>query len=140
MQRTQQFVQRDLLLGRAVVLVLGNREIFHFSLFLFTSGENDFVLPVSAFIAHADAMRIVSFDVAASDAKGATVVERTITTHIEVITRVLAEATGPVACSEFLQGKVLARTGVGAVQDDQINCPEVRSLQVQTQRGQQFRP
>ena len=102
MQRTQQFVQRDHLLRCAVVLVLGNREIFHFSLFLFTSGENDFVLAVTAFVAYPDAIRIVSFDVTSSDAEWATVVERTISPHVEVIPRVLAEATGPVACSKFL--------------------------------------
>ena len=88
MKRTQQFVQRDLLLCRAIVLIL--------------SVERWLVLAMSSFVAHSDAICIVSFDVTSSDAKWATVVKRTVTTHIEVITRVLAEATGPVACGKFL--------------------------------------
>ena len=88
MQRTQQFVQRDLLLRRTIVLIL--------------PVERWLVLSVSSFVAHPDAIRIVSFDVTASDAKRSTVIERTVSPHIEVIPRVLAEATGPVACSKFL--------------------------------------
>ena len=88
MQRTQQFVQRDLLLRRAVILVL--------------PVERWLVIAMSSFVAHSDAIGIMSSHMAAFELLGSTVIERTISAHVEVITRVLAEATGPVACSKFL--------------------------------------
>ncbi len=119
-------MQRDFLLGCAVVLVL--------------SVEWWLVLAVTAFVAHADAIGVVTSYVATFEAERAAVVERTVTPDVEVIPWVLAEATGPVACSKFPKGEVLTRTRVRAVQHDQINPPEVRSWQVQTQQGLQFRP
>ena len=140
MQRTQQEVQRDHLLCCAVVFVLRDREIFHFSLFLFTSGENDFVLPVSAFVAHAYRVSVIVLDVAAFDADGSAVVEGAVTGHVKVITGVLAEAFALVTCLELLNREVLTWLRVATVQHDQLNPPGIRrSLPIPAQPGQQFR-
>ena len=114
-------MEGDHLLGRAVVLVLRDREIFHFSLFLFTSGENDFVLPVAAFVAYSYRMSVVVLDVAAFDAEGATVVEGAVTGHVEVIAGVLAEATLGVITLQALDGVRLTWLRIAAVQHDQID-------------------
>ncbi len=77
MQRTQQEVERDHLLRRAVVLVLPALQL---------------VIPVSAFVAYADAVGVVVLYVAAFHGEGATVVEGAVTGHVEVIAGVCAEA------------------------------------------------
>ncbi len=78
MQGGKQEVQGDQLLGGAVVLIL------------FVQGW--LVLAMSALIAYADTVRVVAGNVAAFDAEGATVVERAVTGHVEVIAGVGAEA------------------------------------------------
>ena len=129
-------MEGDHLLRRAVVFVLRDREIFHFSLFLFTSGENDFVLPVSAFIAYADGVGVVVLGVATLDAERSAVVEGAVTGHVKVIAGVVAEAFALVARLEFLDGEALARLRVRAVQHDQLNPPGIRrSLPIRAQPG-----
>lgn len=75
MEHCEQFVQYDHLFGGAVVLVLLDVEIFPFSLFPYPSAENDLVLTVSAFRADAEAVCVVSDNVAADDLDGTGVVE-----------------------------------------------------------------
>ena len=96
---------------------------------------------MSAFVAYAYRVGVVAFDVAAFDADGATVVERAVAGHVEVIAGVLAEATLGVITLQALDGVALTRTCVCAVQDDEVNLPgNLRSLRGRTQPGQQCRP
>ena len=134
----QQEVEGDHLLCRAIVLVLRDREIFHFSLFLFPSGENDFVLPVTAFVAYTDAVGVVVLDVAAFDAERSAVVEGAVTGHVEMIARIRSEASLGMITLQLLDAIRLRRTRIATVQHDQVNRPR-RLRRGRAQRGQQFR-
>ena len=97
MQRTQQEVQRDHLLRRAVVFVLASLHL---------------VIAMTAFVAHADAVSVVAFDVTAFHGKGATVIERTVSRHKEVIPRISSKPTLSMITLQLLDGILLRRSRV----------------------------
>ena len=106
MQQREQLVQDDHLLRRAIVLVL----------VLGTAR-------VATFVADPDTVRVVALDVTSSLTDGSTIVETTIPPHIEVITRIGAEATCTMTAHQLLNGEVLVGTRVRAVQHQQANLP-----------------
>ena len=77
-------------------------------------------------------------NVAADDLDGPGVVEGAVSLDVEMVAGVGAEASVLMICDEAIDGIVLRGSGVGDVQDDEVNLPR-RSLQVRTQQGQQFR-
>ena len=106
MQQREDLVQDDHLLGRAIVLVL-----------VFGTAR------VATFVADSDTESIVSLDVAPSLRNGSTIVETTIPSHIEVITRIGAETSYTMAAHQLLDGEVLVGPRVAAVEDQQVNSP-----------------
>ena len=106
MQQLQNLVQDNHLLSSAIVLVL----------VLGTAR-------VATFVADPDTVRVVSLDVAPSLRNGSTIVETTIPSHIEVITRIGAEATCTMTAHQFLDGEVLVGPRVAAVKHQQVNSP-----------------
>ena len=90
MQQRENLVQDDHLLRRAIVLVL----------VLGTAR-------VATLVADADTVRVVALDVTSSLTDGSTIVETTIPSHIEVITRTGAEAACPMGGNKLLDGEVL---------------------------------
>ena len=90
MQQLQNLIQDDHLLGSAIVLVL-----------VFGTAR------VATFVADSDTEGIVSLDVATSLGDGTTIVETTIPSHIEVITRIGAEASCTMTAHQLLDGEVL---------------------------------
>ena len=106
MQQLQNLIQDDHLLGSAIVLVL-----------VFGTAR------VATFVADSDTEGIVSLDVATSLGDGTTIVETTIPSHIEVITRIGAEASCTMTAHQLLDGEVLVGTRVRAVQHQQVNSP-----------------
>ena len=106
MQQLKNLVQDDHLLSRAIVLVL-----------VFGTAR------VATFVADPDTVRVVSLDVTPSLADRSTIVQTTIPSHIEVITRVGTEATCTMATHQLLDGEVLVGPRVRAVQHQQINSP-----------------
>ena len=106
MQQREDLVQDDHLLGRAIVLVL----------VLGTAR-------VATFVADPDTVRVVALDVAPSLADRSTIIQTTIPSHIEVITRVGTEATSTMATHQLLDGEVLVGSRVAAMQHQQINFP-----------------
>ena len=106
MQQLKDLVQDDHLLSRAIVLVL----------VLGTAR-------VATFVADPDTVRVVALDMAPSLGNGSTIVETTIPSHIEVITRVGAEASCTMATHQLLDGEVLVGTRVRTVQHQQVNFP-----------------
>ena len=99
MQQLQNLIQDDHLLGRAIVLVL-----------VFGTAR------VTALIADPDTVRVVALDMTPSLTDRSTIVETTIPSHIEVITRIGAEASCTMTAHQFLDGEVLIGTGVRAVE------------------------
>ena len=106
MQQLKDLIQDDHLLSRAIVLVL----------VLGTAR-------VATFVAYPDTVRVVALDVAPSLGNGSTIVQTTIPSHIEVITRIGAEASCTMATHQLLDGEVLIGPRVRAVQHQQINFP-----------------
>ena len=95
MQQRENLVQDDHLLRRAIVLVL----------VLGTAR-------VATFVADAETDRVVALDVTSSLTDGSTIVETTIPPHIEVITRIGAEASCTMTAHQLLDGEVLVGTRV----------------------------
>ena len=106
MQQLKNLVQDDHLLSRAIVLVL----------VLGTAR-------VTTFVADSDTEGIVALDVTPSLTDGSTIIQTTIPSHIEVITRVGTEATCTMATHQLLDGEVLVGPRVRAVQHQQVNSP-----------------
>ena len=106
MQQLQNLVQDDHLLGRAIVLVL----------VLGTAR-------VATFVADPDTEGIVPLDVTSSLGDRSTIVETTIPSHIEVITRIGAEASCTMTAHQLLDGEVLVGPRVAAMQHQQANSP-----------------
>ena len=106
MQQREDLVQDDHLLSRAIVLVL----------VLGTAR-------VATFVADPDTVRVVALDVAPSLSNGSTIIQTAIPSHIEVITRVGAEATSTMATHQLLDGEVLIGPRVRAMQHQQVNFP-----------------
>ena len=90
MQQLKDLVQDDHLLGRAIVLVL----------VLGTAR-------VTAFVADPDTVRVVALDVTPSLTDRSTIVQTAIPPHIDVITRIGAEATCTMTAHQLLDGEVL---------------------------------
>ena len=106
MQQLQNLIQDDHLLSRAIVLVL----------VLGTAR-------VTALIAYPDTVRVVALDVTPSLTDRSTIIQTTIPSHKEVITRIGAEATCTMATHQLLDGEVLVGPRVAAVQHQQVNSP-----------------
>ena len=106
MQQREDLVQDNHLLGRAIVLVL----------VLGTAR-------VATFVADSDTEGIVALDVTPSLTDRSTIVETTIPSHIEVITRIGAEASCTMTAHQLLDGEVLVGPRVAAVQHQQANSP-----------------
>ena len=106
MQEREDLVKDDHLLGCAVILVL----------VLGTAG-------VTALVADANRKPVVPFHMAAYLFHRSAIEETTVPTHIEMIARVIAELLCPMAGSKLLEGEVLVRPRVGAVEHQQVNPP-----------------
>ena len=106
MQQREDLIQDDHLLGSAIVLVL----------VLGTAR-------VATFVADPDTVRVVALDVTTSFGNGATIVQTTIPSHINVITRIGAEPSCTMAAHQLLDGEVLVGPRVAAVQHQQANSP-----------------
>ena len=106
MQQREDLVQDDHLLSRAIVLVL-----------VFGTAR------VATFVADPDTVRVVALDVTTSFTDRSTIVQTTIPPHINVITRIGAEATSTMATHQLLDSEVLVGTSVRAVQHQQVNFP-----------------
>ena len=106
MQQREDLVQDDHLLSRAIVLVL----------VLGTAR-------VTALIADPDTVRVVALDVTPSLTDRSTIVETTIPSHIEVITRIGAEPSCTMTAHQLLDGEVLVGPRVAAMQHQQANSP-----------------
>ena len=106
MQQLQNLIQDDHLLSRAIVFVL-----------VFWTAR------VATFVADPDTVRVVAFDVTPTLTDRSTIIQTTIPSHIEVITRIDAEATCTMATHQILDGEVLVGTRVAAVQHQQVNFP-----------------
>ncbi len=106
MQQLKDLIQDDHLLGCAIVLVL----------VLGTAR-------VATFVADSDTEGIVALHVAPSLADRSTIIQTTIPSHIEVITRIGTEATCTMATHQLLDGEVLVGTRVAAMQHQQVNFP-----------------
>ena len=106
MQQLKDLVQDDHLLSRAIVLVL----------VLGTAR-------VATFVADPDTEGIVPLDVTSPLGDRSTIVETTIPSHIEVITRIGAETSCTMATHQLLDGEVLVGPRVAAVQHQQANSP-----------------
>ena len=106
MQQREDLVQDDHLLSCAIVLVLVLR-----------------TARVATFVADSDTVRVVALDVTSSLGNGSTIVETTIPPHIEVITRIGAEATCTMTAHQLLDGEVLVGPRVAAVEHQQANFP-----------------
>ena len=106
MQQLQNLIQDDHLLSRAIVLVL----------VLGTAR-------VATFVADPDTVRVVALDMAPSLADRSTIIHTTIPSHIEVITRIGAEASCTMTAHQLLDGEVLVGPRVAAVQHQQANSP-----------------
>ena len=106
MQQREDLVQDDHLLGRAIVLVL----------VLGTAR-------VATFKADANTVRVVALDVTTSLSDRSAIIESTIPSHIEVITRAGAEASCTMTAHQLLDGEVLVGPRVAAVEHQQANSP-----------------
>ena len=106
MQQREDLVQDNHLLSRAIVLVL----------VLGTAR-------VATFVADPDTVRVVSLHMAPSLADRSTIIQTTIPSHIEVITRIGAEATCTMATHQLLDSEILVGPRVAAVQHQQVNSP-----------------
>ena len=95
MQQREDLIQDDHLLSCTIVLVL----------VLGTAR-------VATFVADPDTEGIVALNVAPSLTDRSTIIQTTIPSHIEVITRIGAEATGTMATHQLLDGEVLVGTRV----------------------------
>jgi len=106
MQQREDLIQDDHLLGRAIVLVL-----------VFGTAR------VTALIAYTNTVRVVALDVTTSLTDRSTIVQTAIPSHIEVITRIGAEASCTMTAHQLLDGEVLVGPRVAAVQHQQVNSP-----------------
>ena len=106
MQQREDLVQDDHLLSRAIVLVLVLR-----------------TARVATFKADANTVRVVTLDVTTSLSDGSAIVESTIPSHIEMITRAGAESSCTMTAHQFLDGEVLVGPRVAAVEHQQANSP-----------------
>ena len=106
MQQLKDLVQDDHLLSRAIVLVL-----------VFGTAR------VATFVADPDTVRVVALDVTPSLTDRSTIVQTTIPSHIDVITRIGAEPSCTMTAHQLLDGEVLVGPRVAAVQHQQANSP-----------------
>ena len=106
MQQREDLVQDDHLLSCAIVLVL-----------VFGTAR------VATFVADSDTEGIVPLDMTTTLSYGSTIVETTIPSHVEVITRKGAEAACTMTAHQLLDGEVLIGTSVAAMQHQQVNSP-----------------
>ena len=106
MQQLKDLVQDDHLLSRTIVLVL-----------VFGTAR------VTALIADPDTVRVVALNVAPSLTDRSTIIQTAIPSHINVITRIGAEATCTMTAHQLLDGEVLVGPRVAAVQHQQANSP-----------------
>ena len=106
MQQRKNLVQDDHLLCCAIVLVL----------VLGTAR-------VATFVADPNTEGIVALDMAPSFGNGSTIVQTTIPPHIDVITRIGAEASSTMTTHQLLDGEVLVGPRVAAMQHQQVNFP-----------------
>ena len=106
MQQLQNLVQDYHLLSSAIVLVL----------VLGTAR-------VATFVADPDTVRVVPLNVAPSLTDRSTIIQTTIPSHIEVITRIGAEAACTMTAHQLLDGEVLVGPRVRAVQHQKDNFP-----------------
>ena len=106
MQQLKNLVQDDHLLSRAIVLVL-----------VFGTAR------VATFVADPDTEGVVAFDVTPSLTDRSTIIQTTIPSYIEVITRIGAEASCTMATHQLLDSEVLIGPRVRAMQHQQINSP-----------------
>ncbi len=106
MQQREDLIQDDHLLSRAIVLVL----------VLGTAR-------VATFVADSDTEGIVALHMAPSLTDRSTIIQTTIPSHIEVITRIGAEPSCTMTAHQLLDGEVLVGTRVRAVQHQQVNSP-----------------
>ena len=106
MQQREDLVQDDHLLSCAIVLVL-----------IFGTAR------VATFVADPDTVRVVALHMAPSLTDRSTIVQTTIPSHINVITRIGAEASCTMTAHQLLDGEVLIGTSVAAMQHQQVNSP-----------------
>ena len=106
MQQREDLVQDDHLLSCAIVLVL-----------VFGTAR------MATFVADPDTEGIVALDMTTTLSYGSTIVETTIPSHVEVITRKGAEAACTMTAHQLLDGEVLIGTSVAAMQHQQVNSP-----------------
>ena len=116
-QDLEQLVQNNHLLGSTVVLVL-----------LLGAAR------MTALIADANALRVEALDMASSDVDGAGVVQGSIPPHIEVIAGIGSESACPMTGHQLLDGVVLVRARVAAMQHEEPNLPR-RTTTVPLQQG-----
>ena len=90
-------------------------------------------------VADANREAVVALDMASDHFYGPAVIKRTVSTHIEMISRISAKASSTMAGDELREGEVLIGPRVGAVQDQEVNFPG-RTMTVRTQQGQHLRP
>ena len=117
MQDLEQLVQNNHLLGSTVVLVL-----------LLGTAR------VTALVADAQALRVEALDMASSDVDRSGVVQGSIPPHIEVIAGIGSESACPMTGHQLLDGVVLVRARVAAMQHEQPNLPR-RTTTVPLQQG-----
>lgn len=122
MQDSEHVMQHDHLLCRTIIFVL-----------LFRRGG------MSTLVADANRESVVALDMASDHFYGSAVIKRTVSTHIEMISRISAKASSTMAGDELREGEVLIGPRVSAVQDQEINFPG-RTMTVRTQQGQHLRP
>ena len=106
MQQLKDLIQDDHLLSRAIVLVL-----------VFGTAR------VATFVADSDTEGIVALNVAPSLTDRSTIIQTTIPSHIEVITRIGTEPSCTMTTHQLLDGEVLVGPRVRAVQHQQVNFP-----------------
>ena len=106
MQQLEDLIQDDHLLSRAIVLVL-----------VFGTAR------VATFVADSDTEGIVALNVAPSLTDRSTIIQTTIPSHKEVITRIGAEPSCTMTAHQLLDGEVLVGSRVAAVQHQQANSP-----------------
>ena len=95
MQQLKDLIQDDHLLGRAIVLVL-----------VFGTAR------VATFVADPDTEGVVALHMTSSLTDRSTIVQTTIPPHINVVTRIGAEASCTMTAHQLLDGEVLVRTRV----------------------------
>ena len=94
---------------------------------------------VTSLVTYRYRVPVVSTNMTTWDLYGSAVIKRTVSTHIEMISRISAKASSTMAGDELREGEVLIGPRVSAVQDQEVNFPG-RTMTVRTQQGQHLRP